>query len=117
MKQIHSLYRTLSYLPILWVAVFETFLLRVYNKLGKMPRYNLPDPKDIGFNIHYETTFWGFFLVAISILPWFLITAVYLVKYKNKLNYFEIISYLVFYLLVVFGFNFLFRDLSDWFFD
>jgi hypothetical protein len=43
----------LAAIPFLWMAAFWTFVLRARVALGEWPAPYRPDPKDLGFDIHY----------------------------------------------------------------
>jgi len=40
------------YSPILFLSLFYSFVIRVSEKIGHIPKYNNPDPNNIGFDRH-----------------------------------------------------------------
>lgn len=58
----------LSLFPLSWIFLFYLFVLRAFIKLGKMPAYNLPDPKDLGYGIHHTLLFFTLPLVMGAML-------------------------------------------------
>jgi mannose/fructose/N-acetylgalactosamine-specific phosphotransferase system component IID len=69
----------LCYLPYVYLVLFYSFVVRAIIKIGKIPSYNNPDPKDLKFNVHREVIYkvfdWLVYgLIVFAIL--FLITIV-----------------------------------------
>lgn len=58
----------ISLTPFAWVSFFYLFVLRVYIQLGKIPAYNLPDPKDLGYSIHHTILFFSIPICLLSII-------------------------------------------------
>jgi hypothetical protein len=58
----------LGFLPILWFAAFWLFVLRARLALGRWPSPYDPDPKDLGFSIHYYFLVLGFAWVPAAII-------------------------------------------------
>jgi len=60
-----------SAIPLIWSIMFYLFLFRAILKIGKIPQYNMPDPKDLNFNLHYSLLFYGIpvCLLAIILYP------------------------------------------------
>ncbi len=54
--------------PTLWFAAFWLFVLRARLALGRWPFPYDPDPKDLGFSIHYYFLVLGFASVPASII-------------------------------------------------
>jgi hypothetical protein len=50
--------------PWAWLALFGSFVLRARLALGRWPSPYQPDPKDLGFDIHYMSTEIGLCVVA-----------------------------------------------------
>jgi hypothetical protein len=68
MRLLNRSVRALSYVPLLWVAVFVSFVLRAWFALGRLPYPYQPDPKDLGFDFHMQLVHFGFLATVASIL-------------------------------------------------
>jgi hypothetical protein len=59
----------LSWAPLIWVAVFLSFVLRAWLALGRLPYPYNPDPKDLGFELHMTLVHFGFLAtIGITVL-------------------------------------------------
>ena len=54
-------------IPAAGLAAFYSFVVRAWLELGAWPKPNLPDPKDLGFEVHYISSF--LFLIAALLSP------------------------------------------------
>lgn len=45
--------------PLAWLALFYLFVVRARLHLGYWPAPYRPDPKDLGFTLHYWAISWG----------------------------------------------------------
>lgn len=81
---------TISAIPLIWIFLFFFLVLRAYIYLGRMPFYNMPDPKSLHFDIHYTIVFFGILLVLLSIATYPIVFILELIIYKqlNKINFF-----------------------------
>lgn len=117
MKILNSLQRVISYLPLGWLLLFVSFVIRIYVRLGRLPSYDNPDPKRLGFDIHHGLLFFNLFIVLGSILVWLPLTTLILFKDKKSLYRVDWICYVFFYLLFLSFLKFDFWGLSEWFTD
>jgi hypothetical protein len=53
-KLINHILTLLCYLPYLYLIGYYSYVLRAIIKLGKIPTYNNPDPKQLRFDTHRE---------------------------------------------------------------
>ena len=78
-------------IPVIWISLFYLFVLRAFSKLGKMPIYDLPDPKDLGYTLHHVILFFGIPVCLLAILIYPIITffsrKIQPVKFKEILLY------------------------------
>lgn len=117
MKLLSSIQRTLSYGPLSWIVLFLLFVLRAYFKLGRIPFYGNPDPKDLGFEIHHGFLFFTYFFLLLSLLFWLVLTGILFFKERKSVNMVDVVFYLVFY-LVLFLFGYIDPwGLQTWFMD
>jgi hypothetical protein len=65
----NSMYITLCYFPLVWIAIFYAFVLRATNFLGHLPIPSINDPKDIGSYIHYGLIHISYFVLIGIIIP------------------------------------------------
>lgn len=117
MNILNSLQRVISYLPLGWLLLFVSFVIRAYVKLERLPSYDNPDPKKLGFDIQHGLLFFNLFIVLGSILVWLPLTITLLIKDKKRLSRVNLICYVFFYLLFLSFLRFDFWGLSDWFTD
>ena len=54
------------YYPIIDLSLIYSFSLRAMIKLGRFPKYNDPDPKDLGFDEHYDFVYSNYFELTLS---------------------------------------------------
>ena len=54
--------------PVGWLLLFGLFILRARVALGRWPSPYQPDPKDLGFDLHYTAIVAGFPLVFMAVL-------------------------------------------------
>jgi hypothetical protein len=54
--------------PAAWLALFGLFLLRARMALGRWPEPYHPDPKDLGFDLHYIALVAGVPLLFAAVL-------------------------------------------------
>lgn len=94
MKDLSFTYRVLSYFPLGWLVLFALFVLRTYLKLGHLPSYNNPDPKDLGFSIHHSIVFFGLFIVCIAMLFWGLCTIILAIKNRKSIRIADVTFFL-----------------------
>ncbi|WP_106523878.1 hypothetical protein [Taibaiella chishuiensis] len=102
MKVIVVINKAISYLPISWLVIFGFFIFRAYRRLGYFPKYNHPDPKDLGMPINYSIVFWGLYIVIFSAIFWLITTLGVGVVNKKKINAARGGLYILFYLIIVF---------------
>lgn len=117
MRKFTLFYRVLSYLPLIWFLLFTMFVLRAYIALGRLPRYNNPDPENLELGFHYGITFLVFFITLCSPGLWFPLTILLYFKTKNIIRLLDVICYLFFYILFIVFLESGFRGLFSWFID
>lgn len=117
MKLLHSFQRVLSYIPLGWLLLFALFVLRAYYKLGRMPIYGNPDPKDLGFILHHGILFFSYFLVILSIFLWVILTGILFVKDKKIIIKKDIFIFLCFYVFMFYFGRVDILGLFMWFID
>lgn len=86
--------KVLGIIPLVWILLFYLFVLRAYIHLGKMPLYNMPDPKSFNFYIHHTVVFFGIVLVLFSIIAYPIIFIFDLI-FNKKVHKFNILVYLI----------------------
>lgn len=75
------------YYPIIDLALLYSFVIRATFTLGKLPRYNDPDPSDLGFNVHYNFVYWNYLApIPICILIVVVYFILWIIKKKNPLS-------------------------------
>jgi uncharacterized membrane protein YGL010W len=102
MKSILIFNKIISYLPLGWLVIFSVFILRVYLKLGHMPTYNNPDPKDLGMDINYNMVFWGLPVVLFSAIFWIIAIVGTGIIDRRKLAKVDCLIYIIIYLTIIF---------------
>lgn len=116
LRLIKWVYILLIMYPIIFVLIFYAFFLRAWIKLGYPPRYNQPDPKTLGFEVHRNLVYLSGELLPYSLLA-LILACVYLLITKKK---FLGIRYR-FLLISVAGFMLLFftllTSIAEWFAD
>lgn len=101
--------------PILYIAIFYSFVLRARILLKVWPTPYNPDPKSLGFHIHQVLIFL-FLYLALASIPLLIYWVVFLSRpmLKNKMNIFVVsLSWAALFILVYLD---LFRFFY-WFFD
>lgn len=63
--------------PLLWALAFWSFVLRARIALGHWPYPYNPDPKDLGFPVHYMALIMGMPLSFTSVAMALILTAVF----------------------------------------
>lgn len=116
-KKVALFYRLLSYLPFSWFLLFALFVFRAYITLGRLPSYDRPDPKYLGFDLHHGILFFNLFIVLCSPLLWLPLTIFILVKNKKHISFLDVVCYLFFYIFFLLFLKLDFRGLSVWFVD
>ena len=116
-RALSSFQRPLSYLPLVWIALFILFVCRVYIKLGYMPQFENPDPKSLGFDIHHGLLFFNLFSVFGSLPVWIILSIILAAKNKKNIYLLDVIIYIVGYLFIFLFFKFDILGLSNWFGD
>lgn len=103
------------YLPYLYLMLYYSFVVRAIMKLGKIPFYNNPDPKMLGFNIHRELIYRTFDFIAIGIIANLILIGITLVLKRFTLKRKHWLFFLAGILLI---FYFLSVDpFAEWFAD
>src|SRR5688572_22322444 len=74
----------LCYLPYLHLLLYYAFIVRAIIKVGAIPSYGNPDPKELGFTTHRELVYRSADVVAVGIC---LLLIMYLITYFwDKIN-------------------------------
>jgi hypothetical protein len=116
MRNLKYLYSIISFIPIINLGVFFSFVMRAFLKLGYLPSYNNPDPVSLGFNYHYRLIDILFYIYVPVIIIW-VITSILLYIKKIKTN--RITFYLCLLSISIFIFAFFFdpKNILEWFMD
>lgn len=61
----------LAAIPALWMAGISVFVLRARFALGRWPFPGQPDPKDLGWDLHYTALLLGMPLTMASVIALF----------------------------------------------
>lgn len=84
MKKIISyIYYFTCVLPIIYIVMFYSYVLRAYLKLGYLPGYNNPDPKELGFVMQRKLIYFISDAVIIGLLVWLVLSIVNKFKYPR----------------------------------
>lgn len=59
---------TLASAPVAWLLLFGLFILRARTALGRWPAPYQPDPKELGFDLHYAAIVTGIPLMFAAVL-------------------------------------------------
>lgn len=62
-------------IPLTWLVLFYSFVVRVYLILGRWPQPYLPDPKDLGLTWHHMAIWLTLPLVVVGAITFFLMVA------------------------------------------
>ena len=57
-KIILAIYYIGIFIPWLYFLVFYSYVIRATIKLGYIPSYNNPDPKELNFTTHYDLAYY-----------------------------------------------------------
>lgn len=117
-KTFRSVLRLLCLVPISWVALFFSFVLRARHALGRWPSYDHPDPKQLGFGWHHLIIWLTINLVLASfcLAPVFLVIGI--ARLRSRFH--QWVSLSLFVLGVILILVILFVDpggFLDWFAD
>ena len=82
MKLVNKINKILSLIPILWLLIFWSFVVRTRVFLGYWPRPYDPDPKFLGFAYHHMSIYFLFIGILILFVP----TFYFLLLETKKLN-------------------------------
>ena len=73
MKIINAIVIVFCYLPYTYLLLFYSYIIRASIELGRMPTYENPDPKQLGFDLHrqsvydsFEVVFYSAFITGLS---------------------------------------------------
>jgi hypothetical protein len=114
-KKINQALILLGYLPLIYLIVYYAYVLRAIIKIGKIPTYGNPDPKELGFDTHRWLIYFLFDVVVYGVLIYIVLLCVTLYQKKftvRKIHlYIFIISIFIFFLAI-------FMDpFDEWFLD
>lgn len=71
-------------LPFLWLVIFVAFIFRARYYLGYFPLYDNPDPKLLGFDLHYTIVLHLMFIVFFNFIAFLgLLIVVWLYRVFN----------------------------------
>lgn len=104
------------YYPIIDLGIFYSFVLRAITKLNRLPTYNNPDPKDLGFNKHYEFVYTNYFeFIPITSLIVIIYLIICLIKKRNLLQL-DKKHFVMFFILIIIEFLTIYL-FGGWFVD
>lgn len=72
----------LCYLPYVYLITFYSFVIRAVIKLGEVPTYDNPDPKELGFDVHREMVNKTFDWVVYGLILLVILVAIVLISKK-----------------------------------
>ena len=107
--------KILCYIPFVYLISFYTFVFRSFLKIGRLPSYGNPDPKELGFTLHRAIIYTIFDLVIYGIMIFLVLIAITLITKKFAVKKFHLISFFIGITLIILH---LFCDpLDTWFLD
>ena len=84
MKKIFAyIYYFICVVPLLYVMIFYSYVLRAYLKLGYLPTYNNPDPKELGFIIHRKLIYLTSDVIIVGLFVWLILSTIKKFKYQR----------------------------------
>src|SRR5690606_2322077 len=117
MKKIFRLFVLMAiYYHLFLILLFYSFVLRATFVLGRLPQYNNPDPKELGFNIHYNLVTEAYEILPYSFIIVLLYIVIRLIVRKNvlkidRLHFYLFLGCITWIVLLVF------TELFGWFGD
>lgn len=115
-KTLRLLVLTAIYYPLIDLMLFYSFVLRTTIGLGRFPQYNNPDPKELGFDIHYNIVMESSNYLPFSFITVCLYGIICLVLKRNILKV-GIIHFYLFIGFIIWWIALIFSELSGWFVD
>lgn len=110
-RVINNTMTLLCYLPIVYLVLYCSFIVRAIIKIGKIPSYNNPDPKDLKFDLHRELIYEFFDWVVYGLILFAVLFLITIIAKKFKVKK----VHLIILMIGVFG---VFLHLFDtWFAD
>lgn len=109
--------RWIPFLPMVWIGVFCILVLHTFLEVGHWPRYNSPDPKEIGCGIYNFVLYFGLFVIWITSIFSLLHDLIETVIYKDKRSVFNMLLIVVNNFILFLFIRLDFFDLMDWFLD
>ena len=105
----------LGIIPWFFIVSLMTFYFHATKILGYLPRYNMPDPKELNIYSDYSSfIYWSLGIWFYAFLVWLLLTIIYLIVYRKNIKWnpviFASIGNIIALLLV-------FSGIFEWFVD
>jgi len=109
------LFTILCYLPYLYLTIYYSYILRAIIKIGRIPTYNNPDPKELGFNVHRNIVYKSFDIIVYTfgVFLLLLLAAYFLKKLRVKKIHFRLMCIGI----VLFILDLLLNPFNEWFLD
>lgn len=105
----------LGYLPLAYLIVYYSYVLRAIIKIGRIPRYGNPDPKALGFDTHRWLVYFLFDVVAIGVLIYAVLLCFILYRKKFSVAKGHLILFIIG--IVIFCLAIFIDPFDEWFLD
>jgi len=86
MKITKRIFITALYIQLLPLVTLYSFFVRAIITLGRVPSYNNPDPKELGFRYHYQLVYDVSDLTLLSVCALLIAGIYYLIVSKSIFN-------------------------------
>src|SRR3954462_15883742 len=103
------------YFPFLHLIIFYTYVLRAIVELGRIPSYDNPDPKKLGFSVHRDLVYCSSNLPIISIVVIFLFKVFLSDEKFRQIKRIHIVLFVIGFLSIIV--HIFFDPLNEWFLD
>lgn len=96
MKILLIINKVISYIPLGWMIIFATFILRAYLKSGSMPGgYHNSSPSAVGMSTHHNLSLIGLAIVLYTTIFWVITTILILIINRRKFAKLDAVLYTV----------------------
>ena len=115
MKIWKIIFYLLGIIPWFFTVSLMKFYFHAEKILGYLPRYNMPDPKELNIYSDYAPFIYSFLLIWFySFIVWLILTIVYLIINRKKINWSPIIFALIGNIIALL---LCFSGIFEWFVD